>query len=381
MLTMGRLSLLLVAFLALTALSACAAEEKATPAPASPAAGARPTWEQEWDTVLAAAKKEGKVTVTAPAGSETTRALTEPFEKRFGIKVELIQGATNEVVARIKTERAAGQYLWDIYLGGHTDVFCCIAPDGMLDPLEPALILPEVKDPKNWMGGALDFIDKDKTALLTLSATSPILYINTNLVQPGEIKSWKDLLDTKWKGKIVTNDPRVGGPGRSAWVLLYATKELGPDFIRQLGGLNLPLIRGRGGAENDLAQGKYSICFGCGQSYITPLMDQGLPVAPVDPKQIKEGAAFLTGGAGVVALYNKAPHPNAAKVFINWFLTKEGQTEYARSRDLGSRRLDVSADWLKPFAIPDMRWWDSYSQEGNEMATKMDPVLKEVLRD
>ncbi|HKZ50239.1 MAG TPA: hypothetical protein VJ256_00575, partial [Dehalococcoidia bacterium] len=73
--------------------------------------------------------------------------------------------------------------------------------------------------------------------------------------------------------------------------------------------------------------------------------------------------------------------PNAAKVFINWFLTKEGQTEYARSRDLGSRRLDVSADWLKPFAIPDMRWWDSYSQEGNEMATKMDPVLKEVLRD
>jgi len=256
----------------LLALSACAAEEKATPAPASPAAGARPAWEQEWGRVLAAAKQEGKVAVTGPAGAESRQALTEPFEKRFGIKVDLLSQATAETLARLRVERAAGQYLWDVYLGGHQDVFSSLEPEGMLDPLEPALLLPEAKDPKNWLGGELDFIDKARMALLTLSSSAPAIYVNTNLVKPEEIKSFKDLLDPKWKGKIVSNDPRVSGPGRSAWGLLYATRELGPDFIRQLARLDITLVRGRNQAEEELAHGKYSICLGCGLSYMTPLV-------------------------------------------------------------------------------------------------------------
>ncbi|HKZ51512.1 MAG TPA: hypothetical protein VJ256_07125 [Dehalococcoidia bacterium] len=97
----------------LLALVACAAEEKATPAPATtaPAVG-KPAWEEEWDRVLAVARQEGKVALTtAGRGTETQRALTEPFEKKYGIKVEYLSQTGGEMVARFKTERAAGQYL------------------------------------------------------------------------------------------------------------------------------------------------------------------------------------------------------------------------------------------------------------------------------
>src|SRR3990170_7408602 len=84
---MQRWLLSLAVLMGLLALASCASEEKATPAP-SPTAATRPAWEQEWDRVVEAAKKEGKVTLAAPLGDAVRKALTEPFEKRYGITVE-----------------------------------------------------------------------------------------------------------------------------------------------------------------------------------------------------------------------------------------------------------------------------------------------------
>ncbi|HLB29704.1 MAG TPA: hypothetical protein VJM69_06215, partial [Dehalococcoidia bacterium] len=149
----------------LLALAACAAEEKATPAPASPTAAAKPAWEQEWEQVLAAARREGKIALAGPSESGLRRALTEPFQKKYGITVEYLAATGSELAPRIKTEREAGQYLWDIHIGGNFTMIQALKPMGALDPLEPALILPEVKEPKNWRGGNLPLVDKDRLIL------------------------------------------------------------------------------------------------------------------------------------------------------------------------------------------------------------------------
>jgi len=129
---MGRWVVLLALLAGLLALVACAAEEKATPAPTTPGAEARAAWEQEWERVLAAAKREGKVTVLGPTGAENRRALTEPFEKKYGITVDFFAGSGSELAPRIRTERQAGQYLWDVYVGGISTMVNTLKPMGAL---------------------------------------------------------------------------------------------------------------------------------------------------------------------------------------------------------------------------------------------------------
>src|SRR3990170_6147689 len=117
---MNRWLSMLALLTGLLALAGCAAEEKATPAPASPTAAVKPAWEQEWEQTVAAAKREGKVAVAGPVGTDVRRALTEPFEKKYGISVEYLGQRGAEFGTRVRTERAAGQYLWDVYIGGTT---------------------------------------------------------------------------------------------------------------------------------------------------------------------------------------------------------------------------------------------------------------------
>ncbi len=163
----------------LLALSACAGKEEATPAPATPAPTAGKTaWEQEWERVLAVAKQEGKVAVVGAGGAEMRKALTEPFQKKYGITVEFLGASGREIAPRIKTERDAGQYLWDVMVHGTTTGLESMVPAKALDPIEPALILPEVKEAKNWRGGALEFADKGRLVLVMTPFQRGTIFVN-----------------------------------------------------------------------------------------------------------------------------------------------------------------------------------------------------------
>ncbi|HKZ51209.1 MAG TPA: extracellular solute-binding protein, partial [Dehalococcoidia bacterium] len=332
--------------LGLLGLAACASAKEATPAPAGPTSAARAPWEEEWARVLAAAKQEGKVAVVATGvGSLGREALTDPFQKKYGIAIEFITMEGAEAAPRFEIERAAGQYLWDVYLGGTTTMITALKPKGTLDPIEPTLILPEVKDPKNWLGGQLEFADKDRLTLVMMSYSKTPIYVNSNLVKPGEIKSVRDLLDPKWKGKILSGDPRVAGPGQATFSFFYAHKDLGPNFIQELAKQDVTLVRDYRTPVEWLAQGKYPILLGGAETTAAPMIKEGLPIKMLDPKQLKEGG-YMTSSNGTITLVNKAPHPNAAKIYINWLLSKEGQTVFARSQGYSSRRLDVpNGDW------------------------------------
>ena len=133
---------------------------------------------QEWEKILAAAKKEGKVAVIGPVGADRRDVLVEPFQKKYGITVEYFADRGSGIGPRLSAERGAGQYLWDVAVTGTTTGLLSLMPGGMLDPMESALILVEVKDPRQWRGGALEFVDPGKRFLVMTPSQRGTLFVN-----------------------------------------------------------------------------------------------------------------------------------------------------------------------------------------------------------
>src|SRR5918992_3070610 len=166
-------------------------------------------WKKAWDGTLAAAQKEGKVTVVGSPDPVMRNEVIPAFEKRYpGIKVDYLAGRSAEIVERVKLERASGIYAVDAYLSGPDTQYNILHAEKLIDPLRPYLILPEVTEGKNWKPGKLWFMDKDGAYVLRLfSSVDSLLYINTDHVKPEEMKKATDLINPKWQGKISTEDP------------------------------------------------------------------------------------------------------------------------------------------------------------------------------
>src|SRR5262245_66460268 len=133
-------------------------------------------------------------------------ALTLDFEKKYGISVDLLGSTGREVAPRIAAERKAGQFLWDIYIHGSTTALEAMIPMGAFDPLEPALILPDIKDPKTWRGGAIEFLDDNKMVLVMTPFHRGTIFYNPKIVNGKEFILNKDHLTSKWSGKLVVDD-------------------------------------------------------------------------------------------------------------------------------------------------------------------------------
>ena len=165
------------------------------------------------------------------------------------------------------------------------------------------------------------------------AADSGLVVYNSKLVKPDEFKSYRDILNPKWKGKIVMRDPREDGV-QSGRTFFYV--KLGKEFFVKLIDEMKPTIAQDPRTAIDwLARGKYHLCiFGC-QRAAEKAEAQGLPVKPGLPKILKEGYPVGMGGNGLTAMKN--PHPAAAKYFVNWFLSREGQIFYQKVTSHSSR--------------------------------------------
>ena len=332
----------------------------------------------EWESTLAAAKKEGKVAVITDVTATLRDALTLEFQKQYGISVELFGISGREVPPRVAAERKAGQFLWDIYIHGSTTALQAMIPMGAFDPLEPALILPDVKDPKTWRGGAIEFLDPSKTVVVMTPFQRGTIFYNTKLVNAKEFKSHKDLLDPKWKGKIAVDDPRRAGPGAATFTFFYLHPELGPDFIRALGKQQMSIFRDYAQEVDAVGQGRYPVLIGGADFVAINRAKQGAPIAIVDPRELKEGTD-VSPANGNLALFNRAPNPNAAKIYINWLLSKEGQTSFARANGYVSARLDVPTDHTEPWRVPLPGAIKTYTKAAMQVRDKVQSLLKEVL--
>src|SRR5262247_1868003 len=331
----------------------------------------------EWESTLAAAKREGKVSVITDVTATLRDALMLEFQRKYGISVELFGSTGREVAPRVAAERKAGQFLWDIYIHGSTTALEAMIPMGAFDPLEPALILPDIKDPKTWRGGAIEFLDGNKMVLVMTPFHRGTIFYNPKLVNAKEFTSHKDLLNSKWRGKIVADDPRRAGPGAATFTFFYLHPELGPDFIRALGKQQMTIFRDYAQEVDAVGQGRYPLLIGAADFVAISRAKQGVPIAIVDARQLKEGTD-LSPTNGNLALFNKAPNPNAAKIYINWLLSKEGQTIFARANGYVSARLDVPTDHTEPWRVPLPGAIKTYTKAAMQVKDNLQPLLQEV---
>jgi iron(III) transport system substrate-binding protein len=296
-----------------------------------------------------ASKKEQQLVIY---GSADYEALFAEFHKKYPeIKITGVFGRGADVAKRSMAERRADKYLGDLYLNGMTTGYNVFYKAKALDPIPPFLVLPEVTDTSKWWQGKHHYLDPEKKYLLNINGETRIVVgYNTKLVNPAEIKSYWDLLNPKWKGKIVAYDPTLGGAG-DAMRFFYHQKSLGPEFIKRiLTETDIVISNDTRQMGDWLAGGKFAVSvFGpVSRMDLDVMQIQGLPVSWFAPEHLKEGA-YITAGSGGVALINKAPHPNAAKVALNWLLSREGQIAYQRIFTQGndgpdSLRIDIPKD-------------------------------------
>ena len=271
------------------------------------------------------------------------------FEKEFPeIKVIAVTGRGNQLGPRLLSERRAENFIADVSSTGANPNYQQYYLGKALDPIKPALILPEVTDPSKWYLKKHQYSDPEGQYVFNYvgSATYGSISYNTKLVDVKEFKSYWDLLNPKWKGKITGRDIREAGPGAGNTRFFYYHPELGPAFIKKLfGETDISLFRDFRQGPDWLATGKFAICFFCD---VDVLKRQGLPVDSFGPKAFKEGGG-LVQQFGTAALLNRAPHPNAAKVFTNWLLSRSGQIALQKrtanaENPADSLRVDIPKD-------------------------------------
>jgi iron(III) transport system substrate-binding protein len=297
--------------------------------------------------LVAAAKAEGTVVVDGPPLDPVRNALTQDFERVYGIKVSYISSGSSQSGARVRAERAAGKYLLDVFISGSDTPLLTFLPSGWLDRIEPALIQPDVIDKRKWIDGHLWYADEQHTILRVISMLSPELAINTRLVKPSEVANWQNLLDAKWQGKIIAKDPSV--PGAGVVLTSYFYMQYGPDFVRKLYKDQKPMLsRDPRQSVQWLAQGTAPILVGPDFPTLMAFQKLGYPVMAIFP----QGPEMLTGGWGLISLMNRAPHPNAAKLFVNWLAGKQGQESFANSSIEVSLRNDVTYHDIPPYMFP-----------------------------
>lgn len=318
--------------------------------------------------VEAAARKEGRLVIYAAPGhadGETQQAIGAHFKDRYGINIDWTTLSARDISPRVIAEQNTKQYVVDAVMSGIAGNYTELKPRGLVVPI----LAPSSLEKGVWRLDPATAVPKDRDWLFLFIPLTPGFYINTTLVRPGEEpKSYQDLLNPKWKGKIALQTPGTGGTGSGWFRAVYRT--LGLDYMNALA-KQVVIMPNVNDPTDAVARGQFPVAIAPNPARSTELVKEGAPVKFVHPK---EGSHLFVLGTSLVA---NAPHANAAKLFFNWIYSKEGQTLYSKSNKVISLRKDVSQDHLpsdirytegEPFMMPEP---EDFSPEKSQELTKL----------
>ena len=319
------------------------------------AADVRPSVSQEWDAIVQRAEEEGQVAVYATDSIGNAQMIWTAFQKRYP-KIKLVGttlGRGSDLFPKLFGERRAGKFLADVFLGAPSAVYLNLYRAKIVEPIPPILTHPGVTDLSKWWMGKHHYIDPEGQYVFMYESAlyGPPIAFNTNLINEREIKSAWDLVQSQWKGKYQAL--QVGPTqGSTALTYVYYHPQLGPKFIERIyRDMEPTFFRDIRQGTDWLSQGKFALCFLCRR--IDRAAMQGLPVAELNPYQIEEKPGIGTG-SGALVLLNRYPHPNGARVFINWYLSLEGQIAFRQANTdelrVGSLREDLPQELLPTLA-------------------------------
>ena len=294
----------------------------------------------KWQRLIDAAQKEGQLSLYTLVGDPFI-SMAKTFGDRYGIKVDLTQGRIGDLSTKMLAERQAGKYNVDALYQTWSVMNETLLPARALNPVKPALSNPDAIDPRKWVDRQIKFLDKEKTYLPVIGRLPALIYAyNTQRLNPrDEPKTLEQLL--QYKGEIQLSMLGASGDDYLQWMYWGGHQR----FLKQLGELKQPMIADLTAGFRSLARGDFTILMGGTQVRLDPLVRSGLPLKAVGflPRE-SPTAGMVTYNAATPAIVNRAPHPNAAKLFVNWMLGREGGTLAARAGGNESLRTDVPKD-------------------------------------
>jgi len=260
-------------------------------------------------TLYTAAKKEGRVVYYAAANVNISKRVVDAFSKQYpGVQVEVLRLATAQLAQRFMSEHQAGNYANDLIQLSDPFVLRDAAKSGWLSPLSD---LPQ----------AAAYPAEAKTEYFAMIGIAPhTIIFNTELVKEADRpKDWKDLLNPKWKGRLLLSDPRNNLEVADWLYMVYdaygesylaALKAQEPKYVPSI----LPGLQMLAAGDGAI------IAPGLHQATMV-MLARGAPVADIAP-------ALDSGQESLIAVCSKAAHPNAARLLANFHLTPEGQSAY-----------------------------------------------------
>lgn len=305
----------------------------------------------EWAQLVENAQGEGTLVLDTVVG-DGYRNMAEQFGSRFGIEVQINQARSSDMATQMLQERQSEQYLRDAWFQTWSTMYTNLLPAGALDPVKPALIHPEVTEPDNWKGDSgIRYMDPEEESYLPVVGRLPALIYTTNEQEVDDApKTLDDLLDLASRDEMSMAVPGQSGDCYLQW--LYTTGR--EDFLRRLAEEQPSQLVDLSSAFRNLARGNFSIMLGGTEPRVAPVVEEGLPVNPVSFMPELEGTGgMVTFNASTPALINNAPHPNAAKLFVNWVMTKEGCYAACSGGGIEPLRKDVSSEFLRPHQTTD----------------------------
>jgi iron(III) transport system substrate-binding protein len=256
--------------------------------------------------LIKAAKAEGELMFYSGMTEGQVKLQCETFQKKYGIKTTYLRSTSGALVQRFVTENAGKDNIADVFLVSSPTAFT-MHPELFAD-LSPEEVPSIVNYPSKWWVG---------TKGVTIQTSPMVIQYNTDMVAPNEVpRTWKEVVDPKWKGKVMLTDPRTSVT-YLGW-LDQMEKNFGQEFVKKLVELDFKLTKSGASGAQMVAAGAFAVNFPAYASFSVQLKEKN---APIDARIMREPEVISQSTGGIAA---KAPHPNAARLFLNYIMSEEG---------------------------------------------------------